>query len=350
MPNDLRARGAGAFGAYDGVACMDEPAGQIAAPIALTFDVEDYFHIEAARHVYFQDRWGQFPSRIEPVVEGLLELLAQHGATATFFMLGHVAMRKPHLARRMVEAGHEVACHGTMHDRLVRLGSRMFRPDIEYSRKLLEDQSGGAVRGYRAPQFSLVQRSAWAVEVLSELGFAYDSSLKPGQPMAGRRRVPAQPFELGSWPAGRSLLELPPLTWRVVGREVLSGGGTLARVGPKLLMKRGVSQACRQRRPAVLFFQTWEFDPQMPRVRMPLRDRMRTYWGLSGTRGRLDWLLRWAGARQSGWSTLASLADAIRASGVTLPAVTLADEPPGDGGDRRDGEGQDEPVAAAGSP
>ena len=299
------------------------------APRCLTIDVEDYYHAEAARAAYFQDRWGQFPARVEPNTYKLLELLDRHQVRATFFMLGHVVKRRTTLARQIQDAGHEVACHGTMHDRLARLGPNRFRADVDYCRKLLEDQTGRPVLGYRAPSFSLGADTPWAVEVLLELGFTYDASVFPvWHPYYGSPRAPLTPFELRGTPHGPGILEVPPLVWRGFGRRVGVAGGGYFRLLPLTFMKRGLVQARRVGRPAVLYFHPWEFDAQTPRAKLPLTNRIRLYHGLGRATRRLEHLLRWAGRRGAGWSTIAAALPTLRPAAEAQPPFALCDSEP----------------------
>lgn len=258
-----------------------EPAGD--APLrCLTIDVEEYFHIEAAYGVVQREQWNDMETRVERNVELLLELMAEHGVKGTWFILGDVARRQPRLAPRIAEAGHEVASHGTMHDRLHRLTAETFREDLLTSKHLLEEQTGQAVIGYRAPTFSVVKDTAWAIDVLAEAGMEYDASIFPVvHPAYGVPDAPERPFFVQG-PDGHKLLEVPPLTWKPpVGKKKLAvAGGGYFRLLPLMFMKKGLKQAASQGRPAVLYFHPWEFDPDMPRMDLSRTGRIRTYTGL----------------------------------------------------------------------
>ncbi len=311
--------------------CMSEPSpssDERGSRWHFTVDVEDYYHIEAARHVYFQDRWGQFPTRVEPNTQKLLDLLARHDIRGTFFMLGHVAKRKTHLAKRIADAGHELACHGTMHDRLHRLGPRRYREDVEYARKLIEDQAGVRVVGYRAPTFSVVPATAWAIDVLLDLGFEYDASIFPvWHPQYGVPGAPRSPFMVRAGDAGGAILELPPLVWRVLGRNLAVAGGGYFRQYPLAMMKAGMRQAQAASRPIVLYFHPWEFDPDMPRVKMGWKSRLRTYTGLARAEYRLDKLLQWTARRGAAWSRIDHALPALRQQAQATPAFSLGAAP-----------------------
>jgi polysaccharide deacetylase family protein (PEP-CTERM system associated) len=289
-------------------------AGAAARPLRLlTIDVEDYFHIEAARGCHFSDSWNQLPLRVDHNVNYLLELLATHQRRATFFMLGHVARRRPHMAQTIRAAGHEIACHGFMHDRIHRLTPAQFRRDAGDAKALLEDQIGAAVLGYRAPTFSVTRATAWAVDVLAELGFTYDSSIFPvWHPQYGVPDAPVEPFFVQGTARGATMLEAPPLVWQLPTRNLPVAGGGYFRLLPLWFMRRGLGQAARRHRPAVLYFHPWEFDPRMPRMNMPLGRRIRTYTGLQRAGKRLARIIGGRGANQARWSTMSEALEELR--------------------------------------
>ncbi len=260
----------------------------------VSIDVEEYFHIEAAHGVVDRGEWGQWPSRVEKNVDLLLSLFDRYGRRGTFFVLGDVAQRHPRLAARIAQAGHEVASHGTGHDRIHRLGPDRFREDVRASKELLEDQTGKPVVGYRAPTFSVVRETAWAIDVLAELGFEYDASIFPvHHPSYGVPGAPDRPFFVRGQSGGATLLEVPPLTWALgEGRKLAVAGGGYFRLLPLWLMRRGLAQAAAQGRLAVLYFHPWEFDPAMPRMKLSLKNRLRTYIGLKSAAQRLERIIR----------------------------------------------------------
>ena len=159
---------------------------------ALSVDVEDYFQVSAFEPHIPRSAWERIPCRLEPDMDRILALFADAGVRATFFVLGWVAERFPHLVRRMVAEGHEVASHGRDHVRVTRLTPEQFRADVGGTRRLLEDIAGEAVRGYRAPSYSIGPQTLWALRVLEEEGYTYSSSIYPirhdlyGMPTASR--------------------------------------------------------------------------------------------------------------------------------------------------------------------
>jgi len=271
----------------------DPTAGPEGPPPAhvLSFDVEEYFQVEAAAAKVRPRDWQQFPTRIEPAVERILEILADGGASATFFVLGWVAARHGGLVTRMANAGHEIASHGMSHQMLTRLTCRQFSAELADSRKLLEDLSGAAVLGYRAPTFSITRRTAWAIDSLVEAGFEYDSSVFPIR--HDRYGVPDAP-RWAHWavgPAGGRILEIPPLTLRVLGMNLPVGGGGYLRLLPVRVVGRGLSSARRLGRSGVIYVHPWELDPDQPVLPMTRLGRWRHRVNLCRTADKLRWLL-----------------------------------------------------------
>lgn len=257
----------------------------------VSMDVEEYFHIEAAYTTIGPSRWKDWPSRIQASMDLLLEMFSRQNRKGTFFILGDVARSHPRLAAQVAAAGHEIASHGTMHDRLHRLNPQTFREDLLTSKKLLEDQTGQRVIGYRAPTFSVVPQTAWAIDVLLDAGFEYDASIFPVRhPSYGVPDAPDEPFMVQG-PSGRSLLELPPLTWKLGKKKLAVAGGGYFRLLPLELMRRGLRQAAKDHRPAILYFHPWEFDPGLPRMPLPLLNKVRTYTGLKSAARKLEHIL-----------------------------------------------------------
>lgn len=268
----------------------------------LSFDVEEYFHIEAAHGRIARDQWDRLPSRVEASVELLLSLLARYKRPATFFILGDAARRCPRLAPRIAAAGHEIASHGSMHDRLHRLSPRTFRQDLLDSRRRLEDQTGKAVIGYRAPTWSVTRATAWAIDVLAQAGFSYDASIFPVRhPWYGVPDGLRGPYLVQHAVDGPLLCEMPPLTWRVAGRNWPVAGGGYFRLLPLWFMHRGLAQAARDARPAILYFHPWEFDPDLPSMPLSWTGRLRTYAGLDKSLRRLERII----AEEANWRTIA---------------------------------------------
>ena len=257
----------------------------------LSFDVEEYFQCEVFRDVIGPTRWADWPSRIEPQTDALLALLADADVRATFFVLGHLADLRPEIVHRIAAAGHEIACHGQSHEMIERLGPEAFGVDTRVAKARLEDLTGKPVLGYRAATFGLVRKTAWAIDILAELGFVYDSSVQPIH--HDRYGVPAAPpySHWATGPAGGTVLEIPPMTRRVVGRNIPLGGGGFFRLLPSVLFDRGLRAWSRKGRPAMLYLHPWEFDADQPVVPIGAISQFRHRVNLSRTAGKLRSLL-----------------------------------------------------------
>lgn len=314
--------------AAKGAASSPDAPGRAIAPReqplrCLTIDVEEYFHIEAAYHVVGPAHWKDWPTRIQASMDLLLAMFDRLDRKATFFVLGDVARRQPALARQIADAGHEVASHGTNHDRLHRLGPDAFRDDLLASKKLLEDQTGRRIIGYRAPTFSIVPQTAWAIDILLDAGFEYDASIFPVRhPYYGVPSAPDQPFMVQSKMGAPALLEIPPLTWSFGSRKLPVAGGGYFRLLPLWFMKRGLRQAAAQHRPAVLYFHPWEFDPDQPRMPLSATGRLRTYTGLKTAAAKLESIVSQPGR----WQTIAEALPELRERAANGPTFNLADD------------------------
>ncbi len=271
----------------------DHPPPAATTSVVLSFDVEEHHRIEAAAGLTVgPDLEAHYRWRLECSTRWLLEALGERGITATFFVVGEVAAHSPGLVRAIHRAGHEVASHSWDHRRVHRHTPDSFRDDVRRSKDALEQVTGARVVGYRAPTFSVVRQTAWAIDVLAEEGMLYDSSVYPVRhDRYGVPRAPRGPFLAAG--QRRTLLELPPATLRLFGANLPCGGGGYFRLLPLAVTERTLRQVSRECRPAVavLYFHPWEFDPEQ--ARLPLRplNRFRTYVGLSRSRGRLLALL-----------------------------------------------------------
>ena len=258
----------------------------------LSVDVEDWFQVGAFENVIDRRSWDSLSDRVERNVERILELFAACEVQGTFFTLGWVAERHGPLMRRIVEAGHELASHGWDHARVFTLGKDAFARDIERARKVLEDASGVAITGYRAPSFSIDQRTPWAYAVLAEQGYAYSSSVAPiTHDHYGWRDAPRFAFRPL---ASSSLVEIPVTTAQFAGKRLAAGGGGFFRVLPYAFSRWAIRQVNTQdRRPAVFYFHPWEIDPTQPRVAgAPLRSKLRHYTNLDVMAEKLEQLIR----------------------------------------------------------
>ncbi|MGH7720171.1 MAG: XrtA system polysaccharide deacetylase [Gemmatimonadaceae bacterium] len=264
--------------------------GGSATPHIFTVDVEEYFQVGVFDDVLGRDQWDRMPSRIEASVETLLDLLARHGAVGTFFTLGWIADRRPQVVRRIAEGGHEIASHGWWHRRVNTLTVDEFREDARASKAILEDVSGQPVGGYRAPNFSITPGHEWAFDVLLEEGYRYDSSLFPiRRPGYGYPEAPPLPYLINR--AAGSLCELPLATTLLGGMRVPAAGGAYFRHLPYALTRRAFREHSEGGIPGLFYIHPWELDPEQPRLRAPIINRVRHYHGLHRTLPRLELLL-----------------------------------------------------------
>ena len=259
---------------------------------ALTVDLEDYYHVSAFAGQVPVDAWDSRSSRVEDNTDHLLELFAAADSTATFFTLGWVAERHPHLIRRIAQAGHEIACHSHRHNYVYALTRDEFRQDTLQAKQALEDVAGCRVVGYRAPSFSITNDSKWAYEVLVELGFQYDSSVFPVRhPNYGMPQAPRFPYRVAT-PSG-DILEFPLPTLDLGGRRSPFGGGAYLRFLPGWYTEWAIRFVNgEESHPVCVYVHPWEIDPQQPRMKGPITSRLRHYMGLRSTERKLRNLLK----------------------------------------------------------
>jgi polysaccharide deacetylase family protein (PEP-CTERM system associated) len=259
---------------------------------AMTVDVEDYFHVSAFDHVVSRAGWDAFDSRVVRNTDRLLELFECAGVRSTFFILGWVARRFPLLVRRIADQGHEVASHGYHHQLLYMLTPDQFREDVRAAKAAIEQAAGRRALGYRAPSYSVIESSMWALDVLIEEGHAYDASIFPiHHDRYGIPNSPRHSYMLRR-PAG-SLLEMPGSTVRLGGVNLPIAGGGYFRQFPYAWTKWGIGHVNRiERQPVVFYTHPWEVDPEQPRLRVGGVTRVRHYRGLEHTSGRLIRLLQ----------------------------------------------------------
>lgn len=258
---------------------------------ALTIDVEEYFHPNAMDGVLSPDLWDTAPPRVERNTRAMLDLLSAHDTRATFFVLGWVAERFPGLVREIAARGHEIACHGYAHRLVYTLGPAAFREDVARAKRLLEDCLGAAVTGFRAASYSIVRETLWALDILIEEGFLYDSSIFPvhhdlyGIPEFSRRPVRLQ------CPAGE-ILEIPASTVHLLGRNWPVAGGGYFRLLPYAVTRWAITRINEtDHLPALVYVHPWELDPDQPRLPAPALARFRQYTNIGATAGRLHRLL-----------------------------------------------------------
>ncbi|MBY0521006.1 MAG: DUF3473 domain-containing protein [Sphingomonas sp.] len=261
---------------------------------ALSVDVEDWFQVGAFETVIDKADWDGLTPRVEGNTDAVLALFAESGVKATFFTLGWIAKRYPAMIRRIVDQGHEIASHGWDHQRVFTMTADRFRADLQVARDTIEDAAGVAVTGYRAPSFSIDQRTPWAHRVLADAGYAYSSSVAPvvhdhyGWPDAPKFATCPVP--------GAELIELPITIARVAGRPIATGGGFF-RLFPGAFTHQAIERLNADGRPAIFYFHPWDMDPGQPRVaNAPLKSKLRHYSRLGAMAGKLRTLIarhRW---------------------------------------------------------
>ncbi|HEV2643108.1 MAG TPA: XrtA system polysaccharide deacetylase [Candidatus Elarobacter sp.] len=256
-----------------------------------TVDVEDYFQVYAFEGVVDRASWDLYPSRIDRNVGIILDLLARFGTTGTFFTLGWVADKHPHVVRRIADAGHEIASHGWWHRKVTTLTPDEFRDDVRASRAILEQVSGTPCVGYRAPSFSITPGHEWAFDVLLETGYQYDSSLFPiRRSDYGYPGAPPLPH-LIKRPSG-DIVEFPLATTRIARRRVPAAGGGYLRHFPYAVTRRAFLEHDRAGIPGVFYIHPWEIDTEQPRLAVPWLTRVRHYRNIPRALSRMELLLR----------------------------------------------------------
>jgi polysaccharide deacetylase family protein (PEP-CTERM system associated) len=258
---------------------------------ALSVDVEDYFQVSAFEAHVRRSQWDTFESRVCRNTERLLEIFADAKVSATFFVLGWVAERFPGLVRQIRLGGHELASHGYEHRLVYASTPAEFRDDLRRAKAVLEAASGLPIFGYRAPSYSITRQSLWALDVLIDEGYVYDSSIYP---------VRHDRYGIPDWPrhiheirrAGGSIWELPGSTIRLARTNLPVGGGGYFRLLPYGWTRNGIRWLNRREgHPAVFYLHPWEIDPSQPRIPCSSVSRLRHYRNLDKTEARLTQLL-----------------------------------------------------------
>lgn len=260
---------------------------------AISVDVEDYFHVAALSKVISVEQWSTMESRVVRNTQQLLELFDRHSVKCTFFVLGWVADKHPGLVKEIAQQGHEVACHGYSHQLIYKQTPDVFRQETIRSKQLLEDLSGQPVIGYRAASYSITPKSEWALDILVETGFEYDSSIFPvrhdnyGMPDARR-----EPHRITT-PAGNQLVEFPPSVYKVLNYHVPVAGGGYFRLFPYAFTRFAFRRLNAGGLPAMFYLHPWEIDPGQPRFdNASLLSRFRHYNNLDVCEQRLTRLIQ----------------------------------------------------------
>ncbi|MBS0366423.1 MAG: DUF3473 domain-containing protein [Proteobacteria bacterium] len=303
---------------------MSDPQ-QLAPPVrppglivnAFTVDVEDYFQVAALAPAVSRESWPTREYRVEANTERLLALLAERGILGTFFVLGWVAERSPALIQRIAAAGHEIACHGYSHQLIYQQTPAVFHGETQRAKSYLEDVTGAAVLGYRAASFSITRASLWALDILAELGFQYDSSVFPIR--HDRYGIPGarpEPHRIGA-PSGATLVEFPMSAAEWLGVQVPVSGGGYFRILPYWLTRAGLKQInTRHQRPFTFYLHPWEVDPGQPRLKVGAFSRFRHYTNLHRCEARLR--------RAMADFSFAPMRDVLRSNGLLCTDLASA--------------------------
>lgn len=256
----------------------------------LSFDIEEHFQVSAFASPMRRRHWDHFESRVENNTLRILDLLSTRNVRATFFVLGWVAERRPNLVRKLASEGHEIASHGHEHELITAQTPKSFREDVRKAKRILEDLTGQPVLGYRAPSFTITTETKWALPILVEEGYLYDSSVFPVvHDLYGMPGATPWVHELET--VSGSIFELPPSTIRLGGPRIAIAGGGYFRLFPYKITRALLKRLEAGGHPLVMYFHPWELDPDQPSMNGPWCSRFRHYHNLSKTQERLAQLL-----------------------------------------------------------
>ena len=256
----------------------------------LSFNIEEHFQVTAFDSGARRRNWENLESRVEYNTQVILDLLEERGIKATMFVLGWVADRKKELVKRIVEAGHELASNGYAHELISAQSPQTFREDVRRTKNILEDIGGKPVLGYRAPTLSFIQGTEWALPILVEEGYHYDSSIVPiVHDFSG---IPdANPWIHQLNTSSGQLWEIPPSTCQIAVFKIFVAGGGYIRLLPYSLLLRLLRRVESQGHPLILYLAPWELDTEQPRMKGSLLSQFRHYVNLDKVQTRLTQLL-----------------------------------------------------------
>jgi len=259
---------------------------------ALSFDIEDWFHMVEIAAVSDPRTWPDLDSIVERYTEWIVQTVTEAKVQATFFILGWVAERYPKLVKLIADNGHELATHSYWHRKVYELTPEVFAQDMKRSIDAIESAGGKRVLGFRAPSFSITPGAEWAFDVLHDLGLRYDASLFPARRGHGGYPCPVEAHSFTKAPSGRPMPELPMSVMRVAGARMAFSGGGYLRLLPPIMIRHGFKQLNRRGIPVVVYLHPRDFAPDCPRVPMPPHRRFKCYVGLDSTKDKLRMLLR----------------------------------------------------------
>jgi len=254
----------------------------------LSFDIEDWFQVENLRSIFPFEKWDDCDLRAEKNVNILLDLLAKHNTKATFFVLGWLAERLPGLVKQIKKAGHEIASHGYKHDIVYNLSPREFEEDLLKSKRILEDLTGASIIGYRAPNFSITEKSLWAIDILSKNGFQYDSSIFP---TTFHDRYGLKGSKTHTFTFDNGLKEFTLTTFSLGRINLPIAGGGYFRLIPYAIFKLFLKKINNKGNYFIFYLHPWEIDPEQPHFDIKYKYRFRHYINLDKTHKKLEALL-----------------------------------------------------------
>ncbi|MBN1377781.1 MAG: DUF3473 domain-containing protein [Gammaproteobacteria bacterium] len=274
------------------ITANDDKINQVFSKNAMTVDVEDYFHVAALAKSIDRSQWDSCELRVEKNTDKLLELFDAAGIKTTFFILGWVAEKLPNIVEKIFTLGHEVACHGYSHQLVYEQSPEEFKQETIRSKSLLEDIIQHPVAGYRAASYSITRSSYWAMEILINAGFDYDSSIFPVRhDRYGVPDSPLQPYRITT-ATGQSIIEFPLSTLKLFNYSLPVAGGGYFRLYPYWLTKLAFSRLSRLGRPGIFYLHPWEVDPEQPRYKASMLSTFRHYNNLDKCEARLSRLLK----------------------------------------------------------
>lgn len=275
--------------------------------LIMTVDVEDYFQVGAFFDCVKKENWDSYPIRAVDSTLKLLELFEKHNIKSTFFVLGWLAERHPYIIERISELGHEVASHGYGHDRVCEMNQREFEVDVKRSKDIIESILGRSIFGYRAPCFSINEKTPWAFETLKKLGFTYSSSIYPiSHDHYGSPNCPRQPYI----DEKTHLVEIPQSTITISGRNYPAGGGGYFRLFPMFINQWLIKTYQAQLdTPYVFYCHPWEVDPEQPRIaNASLKSKFRHYVNQNRMFDKIEQLIK---SNPGQWMTMDTLAKRV---------------------------------------
>ncbi len=257
----------------------------------MTVDVEDYYQVSAfAKNIATSD-WDNMESRVVRNTERILQIFDDYTIKGTFFVLGWVARREPELVRSIVKQGHEIASHGYSHQLIYTQTPKLFKEETIRSKQLLEDISGKAVNGYRAASYSITKKSLWAMDILVEAGFKYDSSVFPvHHDNYGIPGSPTEPYVIDT-PNGQQIVEYPLSTYKLLGQTLPVAGGGYFRLYPYWLSRYFYKNINKTSKPFIFYIHPWEIDPAQPRIKASWFSEFRHYNNLMKCESRFNKLV-----------------------------------------------------------